>query len=207
MQNISLENFRIEVEKYLALLDRKLSTGIAQEHAHRAALQILLDSFNSDINAVNDAKQSEIGRPDFVVQDGLFPKGYVEAKDIDADLDKFQDSEQFERYLGLQNLITTDYLEFRWFILKEERSRVRIGSVNAKGRIESDEMQFDVLYGLFERFYSRPVPAVRSPKELATRMGDLAKNIVPVINQALKKEGEYLSLHQKFKGISGCPSS
>lgn len=201
MAIISLEKFKAAAADYLSELERKLRSGVAREHAYRPALQRLLEAIDPSLNVINEPARTEIGQPDFIVSAGLFPKGYVEAKDIGVDLEAFEKTDQFTRYLGLQNLITTDYLEFRWYVLEHPNPAIRIGWVNAKNRIDADAKGIEQLYGMLIRFSERPVPPVRNPKELASRMAALAKNMVAVIQLALKKEGEYGSIHQKLAGF------
>lgn len=101
---------------YLTELQRNLASGIASENTHRPALEDLLESLDPTINAFNDPKHIDVGAPDFTIRrkghEIDFPVGWVETKDIAEDLDKIEKSDQMARYLGLPNLILTDYLEF-----------------------------------------------------------------------------------------------
>jgi hypothetical protein len=107
---------------YLDEVRQKLATGMAKEHAYRGALERLLQDVGEGVQAVNEPGHIECGAPDFIVLRGSTPLGYVEAKDIDESLDAAECSEQLKRYReSLNNLILTDYLEFRWYVEGEER--------------------------------------------------------------------------------------
>jgi len=58
------------------------------------------------------------------------PIGYVECKDIGKNLDEVLETEQLKRYLkSFQNLLVTDYLEFRWYVGGKLRLRETIGAL------------------------------------------------------------------------------
>lgn len=117
------------VMEYLRKLERALKRGDATEHTHRPALKELLEELNDKIIATNEPKRSDCGAPDYVIsrkRDQL-SLGYVEAKDVGADLDDIARSEQLKRYLAsLPSLMLTDYLEFRWFVDGKKRESFRI---------------------------------------------------------------------------------
>jgi hypothetical protein len=128
-----------DITKYLRSIQRNFSSGLAAEHTHRPALKTLIESFGRGIDATNEPKRVKCGAPDFIVTRGKAPLGYVEAKDmgkslraIKADAKKATprtaDGAQLKRYIGsLNNLILTNYLEFRWFYKGEERLTIHIG--------------------------------------------------------------------------------
>ena len=85
---------------------------------YRTDFEILLQEVFESINVLNiqhDAKVKEGNKPDFIVKNGEVPVLYIEAKDIGVSLDKVEKSEQMSRYFGYDNLILTDYVEFRFY--------------------------------------------------------------------------------------------
>ena len=91
-----------------------LQQGDATEHTHRPALKILLEALDTGIIATNEPRRQACGAPDYIVTRGHAPVGFIEAKDIGVGLDAVESGEQMKRYLpSLNNLILTDYLEFR----------------------------------------------------------------------------------------------
>jgi hypothetical protein len=66
-------------------------------------------------NASNAERQTTFVSRD--TRHGPLTIGYVEAKDIGVPLREAERSEQLRRYLAsLDNLILTNYLEFRWYL-------------------------------------------------------------------------------------------
>lgn len=120
------------VPNYLRKLERALKRGDSTEHTHRPALKELIEALDEKVIATNEPKRSECGAPDYVVsrkRDQL-SLGYIEAKDIGADLNEIERSEQIKRYLALlPSLLLTDYVEFRWFVDGKKRETFRLANV------------------------------------------------------------------------------
>ncbi|MCR3882851.1 MAG: hypothetical protein NUK54_00550, partial [Methanothrix sp.] len=116
-----------DLKSYLAQVKREFGTGEATEHTHRAALKALVESFAPDVVAINEPKRVDCGAPDYVVKRGDLSVGYIEAKDVGKSLDEAERSEQLDRYLrSLENLVLTDYLEFRRYHKGSLRERARL---------------------------------------------------------------------------------
>src|SRR5438477_12005120 len=105
----------LPVEEYLRKLERALKRGDATEHTHRSALKELLEALDDKVIVTNEPKRSQCGAPDYVVsrkRDQL-SLGYIEAKNVGADLTEIERGEQLKRYLpAFSNLVLTDYVEF-----------------------------------------------------------------------------------------------
>ena len=85
-------------ETYLAKIQNDLRGGKATEHTYRSSLEQLLESLAPGVDASNDPKHIKAGAPDFIVEQNHVPLGYVETKDVGADLDAVEKSEQLKRY-------------------------------------------------------------------------------------------------------------
>lgn len=110
------------LETYLRNLDRERARGVATEHSYRPALKQLLEALDPGVRAVNEPKRDACGAPDYLVSRRDLTLGYIEAKDIGVDLDTVARSGQLHRYFAaLENLILSDYLEFRWYVNGELR--------------------------------------------------------------------------------------
>ena len=102
---------------YLKTIESSLRVGNATEHTHRPALKTLLESFDLNVTATNEPKRIACGAPDFIVTRADLTIGYIEAKDVGKSLTATERSDQLKCYLrALNNLILTDYLEFRWYV-------------------------------------------------------------------------------------------
>lgn len=105
-----------KIAEYLKEINKIYKTGISTEHSYRGALQNLIEELISGINITNEPKRQKCGAPDYIIQHKEVPIGYIEAKDIGIELNKIEKTDQLKRYLkSLDNLILTDYLEFRFY--------------------------------------------------------------------------------------------
>src|SRR3989344_4434021 len=145
------------VETYFAELAEKFKPGQAREHAYRPVFEALIKSLEPSLKILNDPSRSEHGNPDFIFLRGDITTGYAETKDIGADLDKTERSEQMERYLGYSNLILTDYLEFRFF---RNGSRyvepVRIGAIEDGKLVAKPEAFSELIDALTDFLAGKP---------------------------------------------------
>jgi hypothetical protein len=179
------------ITDYLEIINDKFQTGQAREHAYRAALERLMESF-PDINAINDPKRSEHGAPDFVFLKKSNPRifqGYAEAKDVTANLDKVEKTNQMERYSGYDNLFLTDYLEFRFFRNGEKTTTVSLGTIRDGSLLLTPENGAE-LYRELAAFLERSPEQIRSGKRLAIIMGGYARRIRDNVTKFLTLETE-----------------
>ena len=116
--NYFYSNFtsRMTIQDYIDKLNTRFKTGISTEHSYRGDLQNLVETLVTDILVTNEPSRVACGAPDYILTKKNIPVGYIEAKDIGADLDNKLYKEQFDRYnAALHNLIITNYLDFRLY--------------------------------------------------------------------------------------------
>ncbi|TAK93881.1 DNA methyltransferase, partial [Patescibacteria group bacterium] len=136
--------------------------------------------------------------PDFEVANDNVPVGYIEAKDIGANLDKVQESEQLQRYFrSLDNVILTDYLEFRWILNEEYHAKmtVRLAKVDSKGCLTPIPDALSHLKRLLKNFIEAQSITLRSPEELAEKIAYIAEQMKDSILQGYKNEDKNGKLH------------
>ena len=105
-------------------------------------MQTLLETLVPDIIATNEPAHIDCGAPDYVITKKDIPLGYIEAKDLDDNLDDKSHKEQFDRYRNsLNNLIITNYLEFRFYRDGEQVTIVRIGHIE-NGKVVANTENF-----------------------------------------------------------------
>src|ERR1017187_3909821 len=135
------------LQNYLRKLERALKRGDATEHTHRPALKELIEALDDKIVATNEPKRYACGAPDYVVSHtgDQLTLGYIEAKDLGADLADIERAEQLKRYLAsLSNLLLTDYVEFRWFVDGKKRETFRFATLQTGGKlapVAAEEME------------------------------------------------------------------
>jgi len=177
-QNVYREDASRFVNDYTNKILKKYDTSYAQEHAYRIPLEELLKSLVKDIKVINDPKQvAHSIRPDFIIFSGKkhdILGGYIEAKDIDKNLDIVERSDQLaKKYLpALSDLILTNYLEFRRYINGEKVETIIIGKLDkAKKKIYFDESKFESLINLLVDFIEQPADkTIESADLLSSRL-------------------------------------
>ncbi|MBA4419597.1 MAG: DNA methyltransferase [Anaerolinea sp.] len=192
-----------EIRDYLKKIEADLKRGIATEHTHRSSLEALLESYQPGIKASNDPKHIDCGAPDFIVERRKVPLGYVETKDVGVDLDKIEKTDQMKRYTkALNNLILTDYLEFRWYVNGKERLRVKVAEVGKNNRLIIHDENISQTAKLLQGFFDVEVPMLFTAKDLAQRMAHMAHFMRDLILADLKNEmDEKGALHRQFNAF------
>ncbi len=170
---------------YTRALESAKATGQATEHTYRPAFQALLEFLGEGVQAINEPVHTAYGAPDFIVERSGAPIGHVECKDIGADLDAVEQSEQLQRYLGaLPNLILTDYLEFRWYVNGEKRDIARLGWFSgAKLHVAQDDRVR--VRQLLANFFDEQAAVVTNAADLARRMAGKTRMLYDAILNAL----------------------
>ncbi|NLL90609.1 MAG: N-6 DNA methylase [Dehalococcoidales bacterium] len=184
---------------YLNDIAREYATGIAREHSYRAALKTLIENLEPGILAVNEPKRIDCGAPDYVIKRGEITIGYIEAKDIGANLNEIEKGEQLKRYYKpLSNLVLTDYLEFRWYVNGDMRLSARLGTAANNGKIKRDKEGIAAVAALLANFLSHTAEKVGTPRELAEKMARMAQMIRDLIIEAFNREEGSGALHSQL---------
>ncbi len=182
----------MSVQNYLDQVQTKLQSKISSEHVYRPALEALISDTLPGVTAFKDPARIQIsdgktGNLDFIVRRGEIDVGYIEAKDVNVNLDKVERSEQLRRYLDLDNLILTDYLEFRFYREGEKTDTVRIGDA-LMGEIIPRPENFEKLKLLLLDFGAFQGQTIRSAQKLAEMMARKARLMREVFYEALTME-------------------
>lgn len=190
-------------EKYLDGIIRKFKTGKTTEHSFRGDLQDFIERTVTGVQAINEPTRQKCGAPDYIIQKKNIPIGYIEAKDIDKNLDVVEKSEQLDRYrASLDNLILTNYLEFRFFVNGEHVDTVKVADI-VNGKIKVYEKEYQKLIDHIRNFCDYQGQTIKSPKQLANLMAQKAVMIRDVIINALECDcaGSLASQRNAFKQI------
>lgn len=205
---------------YLGKVERDYKRGIATEHSYRGTLQDLLETLNGNVTATNEPKRIKCGAPDYVIErnrgTNTFTIGYVEAKDAGMNLDeierdsrlsepKTREGKQLKRYLhALDNLVFTNYLEFRWYLHGEKRATAILSTPQADKRLPFDREKATEVAQLLQNFLEHSAEPIRNPPELAKRMARLAHMIRDIIIDAFEQKAasdELRDLYSAFKDV------
>ena len=192
------------LREYLGKVERDFKRGIATEHSYRGTLKDVLEALAGDVCATNEPKRIKCGAPDYVIErakgTNTFTVGYVEAKDAGMNLDeierdsklnepKTREGKQLKRYLhALDNLVFTNYLEFRWYVHGEKRATAILATPQGDKRLPFDRDKAQEVAQVLQNFLEHSVEPVRTPPELAKRMARLAHMIRDIIVEAFEKK-------------------
>lgn len=167
-----------DVKAYLAAIEGQRVTNVATEDSYRPALAELVRKFD-DIEATNDPKLSEHGKPDFIFKKKsniALTLGYAETKNIGTNLDDEMKSEQMNRYAGYRNLFLTDNLEFRFLTNGKEYDRIRIADL-VNGKISGISTQYEPFIMALKIFLQMPPQPITNGLELAKIMGAITRRV------------------------------
>jgi predicted helicase len=182
-------------ESYLQQLQQNSELG--NQRSHYPALQTLINNSSIEINSVIEEKGNKAGIPDFTVRKNQRLIGYIEAKKIGEDLNKIQETEQLKRYFDAnigQNLILTNFLEFRLF---------RDGKLylySSLGKLTNNQIIFNKDFtktaDLINNFANFQEKTINNYLDLAQQMAIYTKSVKYAIEQSLTLE-ESLQLENK----------
>lgn len=176
------------IANYINEVNKRFKTGISREHSYRGDLQTLLETLVTDIIATNEPARIDCGAPDYVITKKDIPLGYIEAKDLDDNLDDKSHKEQFDRYRNsLSNLIITNYLEFRFYRDGEQVTIVRIGHIE-NGKVVANTENFQTFNDLIVNFCAYRGQTISSAAKLAKMMAGKARLLADVITNALNSD-------------------
>ncbi len=202
----------MNIDDYIKKLNTRFKTGISTEHSYRGDLQNLLESLaDKNVLVTNEPARVACGAPDYILTKHDIPIGYIEAKDISADLNSKAHREQFDCYRkSLDNLIFTDYLEFQLFCDGEFFDSVSIGQIRKNRKTGKNEIiglseNYAKFANLIREFCTYSGQTVKSAAELSKMMAGKARLLAGVIEKALagggdenKNDGNNSTLHDQF---------
>ena len=176
------------VQEYLDKVTQRYKAGISTEHSYRGDLQNLLESLLPNVLVTNEPARIQCGSPDYILTRANIPIGYIEAKDIGKALDSKDYREQFDRYRhSLDNLIITDYLEFRFYREGMLETAIRLADVIGLSLMAKPE-NFTPFTDLITDFANYKGQTITSPSKLAKMMAGKAKLLATVIEKALTSD-------------------
>ncbi len=179
---------------YISIINQRFQTGISREHSYRGDLQSLLQNLLPDVLVTNEPARIGCGAPDYILTRKGIPIGYIEAKDIGAELGSKLYKEQFDRYkAALDNLIITDYLQFHFFkngTLVDSISIAQIGNSHGNGKIHAQPENFERFATLVQNFALTITQSIKSPATLAKMMAAKARLMANTIKLALDADDE-----------------
>ena len=178
------------INQYLQTLRRDLRGGDTTEASHYPTLKTLLEASARGIVATVVPKGRECGFPDFHVKKGDLIIGHVEAKNVGRSLDDAEQTEQLkDRYLkALDNLILTNFLEFRWYVRGERRRVERLGILESGANIKVSRTDREAVLDLLKSFLAEDPQGAQNARDLAVRLARYAHEIRNVVVQGFAQD-------------------
>lgn len=191
--------------KYIKSISDKFSHEETSEMGYRSDFEILLQKFfpkDKKYHIHHDSKSIGGNKPDFIVLKDQIPILYIENKDIGIDLDKIEKSNQLDRYFGYENLILTDYIEFRFYRNGEKYGEpLKLATYNKKNRtLDPIPSNFDLLEKTILDFTFSHKEPIKRGKHLAQIMGGKGKRIKANVLDILERKEE-TDIHKVYNTI------
>ena len=177
---------------YLKQLNTTHNSGVSTEHSFRADLQQLIEELLPAVHITNEPRRIECGAPDYVLARDGIPLGYIEAKDLDKSLDDKAHHAQLKRYVeALDNLIFTNYLEFRFYRDGDMKPQATVAIAELRGgKIKPLPQNFTKFEDLIQTFGTYHGQTITAADDLAARMASKARLLADTIGKALGAENE-----------------
>ena len=197
----------MKINEYIILVNRIYARGNATEHSYRGILSQLIENAFSEITVTNEPTRVKCGAPDYVVSKKEIPVGYIEAKDIDKNLDTVETSkskDQIQRYLNaLENFILTNYLTFYFYRYGEKVQSIQIAEI-VGNKIKPIAENFSLFENLLTAFVEFQGETIRSAEKLAVMMAHKAQLMKDIFYRTLITEdkSQNTSLRDQLKVIS-----
>lgn len=197
------------VQNYLSEVAKKFSNHSSTEMGYRTECeQFLKTVFDIDgkVKKIDhDGKAQKGNKPDFVIYKNEVPILYIEAKDIGISLDKVETGEQMQRYFGYDNLVLTDYLEFRFYRNGEKYGdNIKIADYNKSERTLIYHLdKYDLLVRTLKDFPLSHKETIKNGKRLAQIMGGKAQrirdNVFDMLTHGQEKQPELFKVRNVIK--------
>ena len=176
------------IEQYIHNINTRYKTGISTEHSYRSDLQVLLENLCPGILVTNEPSRVACGAPDYILTRKNIPVGYIEAKDLGANLNDKTYKEQFDRYrASLPNLIFTDYIRFDLYRDGAFATSVSIAKIE-NGKIIGLPENYIQFANLISEFSTRVTQTIRSAEKLSKLMAGKARMLASIIEKAVEAD-------------------
>lgn len=173
---------------------RRVHDVLAEASLYPALDRLLSDSVRTrHLDAVvAQQARTDYGLPDFVVARPALPIGYVEAKRPGTRIDRLagRDRAQLEAFLNLDNVLYTDYLDWRLYQDGELVATASLGELELlddAGPVPSSARLAEV-DELLERFLSRLPTSPRTAGELARSLARATRVLRDATSRTLEQD-------------------
>jgi hypothetical protein len=198
--------------RYLQAL-RKTALDQKTEHSDRSALEALLEYFAREADVRTVVQQEPLrtagkGAPDFKILRTGSILGYVENKQIGANIETVLKSDQIAKYRTLSdNILVTDYLHFVRLDAKGNKFRESLcypdDIENSRFKLRGDKIE--AVAEILRSFFSVPPQGIGRSQELALALATRSQLLRNFLGEELVRqkkehqEGRLYGLYLVFK--------
>lgn len=162
----------------------------SSEHSYRTTFENFLKEIfpvSEGYFTQQDQRAINGNKPDFVILKNNVPLLYIEVKKVGEDLDKIEKSNQADRYFGYDNLIISDYVDFRFFRNGEKSESIALAEIDKKERVLTPAKDISVLAKTITDFVRDHKEPIKRGRHLAQIMGGKAQRIRDNVLDMLEK--------------------
>ena len=201
-----------KIRDYLKDIRKSYLSGDYTEWTYRTAFENFIKKLNPNYNLIQEPKRTVgIGAPDFKAFYGARKVGFIEAKDIDRNLDKILESDQIRKYIeSINNLILTNYNQF--ILIRNGRkvydcNLFTIADLE-KGSLILSDNKIETFVSLVDEFFRYKLPTITSAEELAKELSKKAKLLKELAKEQLLEDLEKIrnnetpsSIYDFYQGV------
>ncbi len=191
--------------KYIEQIQKYFKDGNSSEMSYRTPFQNFLENIFTKENKYiiqHDQKAIDGNKPDFIILKNNVPVLYIEVKKVGEDLDKIEKSNQADRYFGYDNLIISDYVNFRFYRYgKRYEEEISLGKINKNERNITEDNKEGLLTKTILDFTNSHKEEIKSGKHLAEIMGGKALRIRENISYMLSSQSDRFEELNKIKEV------
>ena len=158
-----------------------------------------------DITIIHEPRRLDVGKPDFIVQDGLLPVGYVEVEAFGTDLDALTGhaKKQNERFIkNLDNFLLTNFVEFHLYTNSVIQAKARLFSIAEVGSTEEATSRINALETLLDRFFSARSISLATPEALANHLARRTRELqIQILMTSTDKHSDNYSMFKAFQKL------
>ncbi len=190
---------------YLSEIKKYYKDSNSSEMSYRTPFQNFLESiFKKEDKYLiqHDQKAISGNKPDFIILKNNIPILYIEVKKVGEDLDKIEKSNQADRYFGYDNLIISDYVNFRFYRYgKRYEEEISLGDINKSAKNIISNNKEEILVKTILDFTNSHKEEIKSGKHLAEIMGGKALRIRENVSYMLSSQNEKFDEISKIKEV------
>lgn len=200
------------ISNYFNELVKTVTAGKYTEPSFYPVLKRFIEDISkkqaiSNPSAVNSIHGENL-MPDFRITDGNRLVGYIECKNIDAELDKIEETEQLSKYKeSFPNLILTNFTEFRLFRdgkLVDKFTLCSVDDIKNNNRKALKKINFNKVNDILDKFFSFSLPLIASINDLTKVLAVKTKRLREALekefrNQSIYKDSSLTAFFNEFK--------